>query len=190
MGLDMYLYKAKRFENVTAKELKAMDKYFSYVTRPNEYRNDTPQDWCGLDMDDVNLDLVGKYITEYTPKHFAWDKEKKYGGFKTIFEQTGYWRKANQVHSWFVEHVQNGIDDCGFYEVSKEQLKDLLSVCKQVLDGVEASELLPTKQGFFFGGSSYDKWYYEDVQATVEIIEKVIATTDFKREIIIYHSSW
>ena len=24
----------------------------------------------------------------------------------------GYWRKANAVHGWFVNHVQRGVDDC------------------------------------------------------------------------------
>jgi len=29
-----------------------------------------------------------------------------------IVEEVGYWRKANQIHNWFVENVQNGIDEC------------------------------------------------------------------------------
>ena len=24
-----------------------------------------------------------------------------------------YWRKANQIHAWFVDNVQQGNDDCG-----------------------------------------------------------------------------
>lgn len=50
------------------------------------------------------------------------------------FEEVGYWRKANAIHKWFVENVQDGEDDCGQYEVSKEQLEELLDVCKEVLD--------------------------------------------------------
>lgn len=221
MGLDMYLNKAKRIGEVTVNELLALDSYFSYVTRPNKYRDCASEKWCGLDMKDVNLDLVEDYITEYTHRYSTWDTEKKYG-YKTIFEQIGYWRKANHIHNWFVKNVQDGIDECDTYEVTKEQLEDLLSVCKEVLnnsklvkgkvvngqkyengkmvniyqdgeyieDSSVAEELLPTTSGFFFGGTEYDEWYYKDVENTINIIENVLITTDFKHEVVMYHSSW
>lgn len=44
-----------------------------------------------------------------------------------------YWRKANQIHAWFVENVQKGEDDCGDYYVSHEQLETLRDTCKTVL---------------------------------------------------------
>lgn len=189
MGLDMYLNKAKRIGEVTVNELLALDSYFSYITRPNKYRDSTSESWCGLDMKDVNLDLTESYITEYTHKYATWDTEKKYG-YKTIFEQVGYWRKANHIHKWFVENVQDGIDECNTYEVTKEQLKDLLSVCRKVLNGSVAEELLPTTSGFFFGSTQYDEWYYKDVENTISIIEDVLRTTNFEHEIVMYHSSW
>lgn len=49
-----------------------------------------------------------------------------------IEEDAGYWRKANQIHKWFVDNVQDGEDDCGTYDVSIEQLKELLILCKEV----------------------------------------------------------
>lgn len=221
MGLDMYLNKAKRIGKVTVNELVALNGYFDYIVRPNEYRDCTFESWCGLDMKDVNLDLAEDYITEYTHKYSTWDTEKKYG-YKTIFEQIGYWRKANHIHKWFVDNVQNGVDECDTYEVTKEQLEDLLNVCRKVLDGSKlvkgkvvngqkyengkmvniyqdgeyiedssvAEELLPTTSGFFFGGTEYDEWYYKDVENTINIIEDVLRTTDFKHEIVMYHSSW
>ena len=36
----------------------------------------------------------------------------------TVEYQIIQWRKANQIHSWFVENVQSGKDDCGMYYVS------------------------------------------------------------------------
>ena len=36
------------------------------------------------------------------------------------------WRKANAIHKWFVDHVQDGEDDCGRYPVSVDKLKDCL----------------------------------------------------------------
>ena len=29
---------------------------------------------------------------------------------KYVVEEVGYWRKANQIHRWFVENVQKGED--------------------------------------------------------------------------------
>jgi hypothetical protein len=49
-----------------------------------------------------------------------------------IEERAAYWRKANQIHQWFVDNVQSGNDDCGRYDVSKEQLRQLIDLCKQV----------------------------------------------------------
>lgn len=47
----------------------------------------------------------------------------------------GYWRKANQIHKWFVENVQDGEDDCKEYYVSREQLEKLREDCQTVIDG-------------------------------------------------------
>jgi hypothetical protein len=49
-----------------------------------------------------------------------------------IEERVGYWRKANQIHKWFVENVQDGNDDCDSYDVSKEKFLELLDICKKV----------------------------------------------------------
>ena len=51
---------------------------------------------------------------------------------EAIIFEAAYWRKANQIHNWFVENVQDGNDDCREYYVSVEQLKELLQLCKKV----------------------------------------------------------
>ena len=69
---------------------------------------------------------------------------------KYIIEEAGYWRKANQIHHWFVENVQNGVDNCGEYYVGSEKLTELLELCKKVeADHSLADELLPSASGFF-----------------------------------------
>lgn len=50
-----------------------------------------------------------------------------------LVEQAIYWRKANHIHSWFVENVQGGNDDCGSYHVRKEELVRLLDTCRTVI---------------------------------------------------------
>jgi len=106
-----------------------------------------------------------------------------------IVEEVGYWRKANQIHRWFVKNVQRGNDDCGSYWVSKEKLEELLDVCKQIkANPAKCEELLPTASGFFFGGTEYDEWYYGDIENTIEILEGALANDD--NDDYEYHSSW
>jgi len=107
-----------------------------------------------------------------------------------IEEEVGYWRKANQIHRWFVENVQNGVDNCGEYSVSKGELEELRNICTEVFnDHSKAEELLPSASGFFFGNTDYDEWYYNDVQHTIEIIDKIIGETNPNQDIY-YSSSW
>ena len=73
--------------------------------------------------------------------------------------EIGYWRKANQIHRWFVDNVQDGRDECKIHELGKEKLEELLSLCREVKENPEqASKLLPTQQGFFFGSYEYDEF--------------------------------
>ena len=46
------------------------------------------------------------------------------------------------------------------------------------------------ESGFFFGGTEYDEYYFEDIKDTIEIIKNVLETTDFDKEMIYYVSSW
>jgi hypothetical protein len=50
-----------------------------------------------------------------------------------LSREIGYWRKANQIHAWFVEHVQRGEDECKPHYVGREQLRKLRDVCERVL---------------------------------------------------------
>jgi hypothetical protein len=107
---------------------------------------------------------------------------------KYIEEEIGYWRKANQIHRWFVENVQEGKDDCGEYYVGDNQLQELLDVCKKVTaDNSLAESLLPSASGFFFGATNYDEWYFEDVKNTISILEDALQS---KGGEIYYSSSW
>ena len=108
-----------------------------------------------------------------------------------VVEEVMYWRKANQIHKWFVDNIQNGVDDCGTYAVSLEKLQELVDLCKQVLENPEkASELLPTQSGFFFGGIEYDEYYFEDLEKTIKGLEEIMPTIDGLNNSLEYSSSW
>ena len=110
---------------------------------------------------------------------------------KKIKKIVGYWRKANHIHKWFVDNVQSGQDDCRSYEVNYEQLRDLLNVCDDVLDDhTKAEQLLPTTSGFFFGGTEYNEYYFEQVQNTYDILMSIVATPEADTDDYAYQSSW
>lgn len=108
-----------------------------------------------------------------------------------VVEEIGYWRKANAIHKWFVERVQNGNDDCGRYPVSEEQLTLLIEYCQSALKyPEEAKKLLPTTDGFFFGSTEYDEGYHQDLEDTIKICREAIALAEEDRCTIYYQSSW
>lgn len=106
-----------------------------------------------------------------------------------------YWRKANQIHSWFVSNVQDGNDDCGNYNVSREKIVELDELCRNVFMSQKADyalEHLPPGEGFFFGNTSIDEWYWEQVRTTMDFTAGWLAAvpeTDYTFELV-YHSSW
>lgn len=109
---------------------------------------------------------------------------------KYVTESAAYWRKANAIHRWFVENVQDGEDDCGEYYVCRESLKELLDLCKEVNDNPNlAYKLLPTQDGFFFGDTEYDKYYFESIGETISQLEDVLSSSSESDEFY-YSSSW
>ena len=110
---------------------------------------------------------------------------------KELSYEAGYWRKANQIHKWFVDNVQGGVDDCGEYLVYTRALERLLELVNEVLqDRDKAKELLPTTSGFFFGDISYDESYFDDLINTKAIIENVLSIVELRKYDIYYSSSW
>lgn len=132
-------------------------------------------------------------------KKFYWHNEPQpvIAGKPDTFQVTyvtveaAYWRKANQVHAWFVEHVQGGTDNCETYFVSRDDLRKLVDTCKVILaDRDKADELLPTQSGFFFGSQDYDDWYFKDLEDTISQIERALNELPEEQWEFEYRSSW
>lgn len=98
-----------------------------------------------------------------------------------------YWRKANAIHGWFVENCQDGDDNCREYYVDREQLEELRDLCQAVLNGDEDANLEPT-DGFFFGSTEKDEYYRQDLQETIEGLNKALSLP--KSYDFYYRSSW
>lgn len=202
MGLDMYLYKKMYVRN------------WDHM-KPKERHT-------------ITVKFGGKKRVDIKPERIS-----------EVTEQVMYWRKANHIHKWFVDNVQNGKDDCGEHEVSREQLTQLRDLCKKVVDstklvdgeivahytfekdGVDAKgkgkykkvphmqkgkimedpsvakALLPGCEGFFFGSTEYDQWYYEDTRRTAEELTALLGEPETASKTgrpwpgsFVYHSSW
>lgn len=109
---------------------------------------------------------------------------------REVTVQAMYWRKANAIHKWFVDKVQDGVDDCKEFEVSLAQLEELLEVIEQVLENPEcAGELLPPQEGFFFGGKEIDGWYWDQLKTTQSELQELF-TRDWKSWDFYYRASW
>jgi hypothetical protein len=147
----------------------------------------------GLDMY-----LSGKlYLSEYEPERkqladaitnlLAMDDDMP---VNSIEKPMGYWRKANQIHNWFVNNVQRGEDNCGTYYVSREDLKQLYNTVTEVLLNKEkAPELLPSVSGCFFGSTEYTDGYFEELVDTINILNKALSDK-YKDWTFNYSSSW
>lgn len=95
--------------------------------------------------------------SEHTPEEHRYDITVSKGGVACaiqpkricyITEEIAYWRKANAIHKWFVDNCQDGVDDCRETLVLREQLEELVTLCKQVLSTLELvdDEVVVAKQ--------------------------------------------
>jgi len=152
MGLDMYLSKKTYVKN------------WEHMSDAEKHK--------------ITVKLGGKIRKDIKPERISY-----------IIEEIAYWRKFNALHNWFVENCAEGVDDCKEVYVEPSKLKVLLDNLKKVkasldksgkksigsikvfTDTALANELLPTQSGFFFGGTEYDEWYYNDVVQTIKLLD-------------------
>ncbi len=83
MGLDMYLLSVPKIEGMDSDEVQMAN---AYLRQHESEQNETYQ----------KLKPHVKHFEEYGR---TWD---------SIIEEVAYWRKANQIHHWFVEHCITG----------------------------------------------------------------------------------
>jgi len=165
MGLDMYLSAKKHFAKINWQALQAND----------ELNYNSPEAVFPQFNDLMELTQLSNVATDI------------YGA--TVEVTCAYWRKANQVHAWFVREVQKGNDNCGEYYVSQDKLKELRDLCQKALDTRDPN-LLPPQDGFFFGGTDIDEWYWQDLKNTITQLDRIFALPQLSDLSFSYNSSW
>ena len=96
-----------------------------------------------------------------------------------------YWQDASAVHKFFIDEVQDGIEDGRQHEVTVNKLWSLLHRVEAVIsstrlvDGtleneVTARELLPTWSGFYGGNLNYDSSYWEALIYTRDQLRRIL----------------
>ena len=211
MGLDMYLNATKTLSPRKRKE-KVYINYFNTLNEPDvdsdeglfisEYWGNGKEILANMKDFPILDGQLGKIQTI-----------KRIGDVWLVKTEAGYWRKANQIHNWFVKHTQDGIDDCQYTNVSAEQLEALQLTIKKALRGISKlpddnqqfmdynwkpsaktvksfDELLPSTSGFFFGSTEYDKYYLSDLFYTKDLLKQLLRKASKDNWEFSYHSSW
>jgi len=102
----------------------------------------------------------------------------------------GYWRKAHQIHDWFVQNLQEGVDDCKAYYVGRVELEALHLICGQIMDTPRlAKELLPITDDHY-AVSEYNEWYFEQIAYTRKMLRKILDNDKLSCYDFYYRSSW
>ena len=161
MGLDMYLEKETYIgANFDWRKLEGSLKLTNNAGEENETTTDL--------LETVKLDRVN-----------------------SIVENVAYWRKANHIHAWFVDNCQDGVDECQRSYVPYSQLVELKELCEWVLEHKDEAETgLPTRSGFFFGGTDYNQYYFDDIQYTLDRLNEILNEPNAKEASYYYQSSW
>lgn len=81
-------------------------------------------------------------------------RKKKSKNNKKIYddmewEEIAYWRKANEIHKWFVDKVQDGVDDCRYYLVKKEDIQELIDICNKILRETKLIDALVLTRDYY-----------------------------------------
>ena len=136
-------------------------------------------------------DLNDRAVIEAVGKQFP---EIRGAQIKQVEAEFKYWRKANAIHKWFVDEIQDGVDECQESFVEVEKLYQLRDLCQQAVnDPDRAAELLPTGGGFFFGSTDYNEWYHRDIKETLDWLNDFLlkdALNAMKGWDFYYRSSW
>ena len=179
-----------------------LDMYLSKKTYVKQWSHRQPEDQFN-----VSVTRGGKTYSNIRPERVSY-----------VVEELMYWRKANQIHGWFVNNTSEITADVRYY-VTKTDLEVLYETCKTVLEILDKAskktkqvvggwkdgeqymvdvevydndvleDILPPTQGFFFGSDTIDDYYKQDIIDTMNFLEQELSECQEDDEYE-YYASW
>jgi hypothetical protein len=209
MGLDIYGHLVKKVRHSKEESLKSIEEYETILEQrvKKRFHDFAVASICQLSVAALGGDDEYKkaYIEvfskmkdftkyEHTYEHMA-KEVKSLDEVKDFFiyferyyyaESDVYFRKVNFVYRYFANKL---VDERCFAD--KDDIEELISRCDKVLaDHSLAQELLPTTDGFFFGSTDYDEWYFNDVEDCKKQMEDLLSKYDEETDVIFFVMSW
>lgn len=68
------------------------------------------------------------------------------GNVEWVETEVAYWRKANAIHKWFVDNVQDGEDDCRETEIDIGVIREIRDLCLSILKDMKGMVLRVPKK--------------------------------------------
>ena len=137
-----------------------LDMYLTKKTYVKNWSHMSPEQ-----LHEITVKKGGEPRTDIKPERIS-----------SIEESVAYWRKANHIHKWFVDNVQDGEDNCREYYVSHEQLQQLVDECKKVKESLEKSgkKTIQVESGW---SSKEGKTFMDvDVYTDTSVAEELLPT--------------
>ena len=180
-----------------ATKIRIINKYYDMEKISRDFANGEPLTIGSFGYGKIGFRNYEKHIridldADMIHKNYILQKEETAYIVEGDYE-IAYWRKANQIRQWFVNHIEefNENDNGGYYRVTKELLEKLIEDCKAVLEDHDmVNVIMPSSSGFFFGSTDYDEWYFGDLESTIKKCQRVIDESDWENEVIVYTESW
>lgn len=120
----MAIYKTKKVNGFSAIDYYYANEAFNYYAEKELAKTN------GWNFD---YSLTDWNIPETMTKEKIKPLQNIFSKQSTIFETVASWDKANQIHAWFVNNIQNGVDNNSYYFVTEDDLLDLKEICEEVL---------------------------------------------------------
>lgn len=184
MGLDMYL--TKRFYVQNWDHTPLDKKHEVIVLQGEKVRKDIQQDQISEIICQVmywrKANAIHKWFVD-TCQEGNDDCREAYVEQEQLEELQGICEKILDTCKLVKGKIINGMT----FENGKEV--PIMEDGEYIEDSSLAEELLPSEEGFFFGSTNYDQWYYEDIKKTKEMLDRELAIENNDASYY-YHSSW
>lgn len=125
MGLDVSIYKTKKVNGFSAIDYYYANEAFNYYAEKELAKTN------GWKFD---YSLTDWNIPETMTKEKIKPLQNLYSKQSTIFETVASLEKANQIHAWFVNNIQNGVDNNSYYFVTEDDFLELREICEEVFE--------------------------------------------------------